>query len=185
MDYYLGTIIPWLLPWAPMNFKMCNGQELNISEYNSLFSLIGTTYGGDGINKFALPNLNGRFMVGAGLQPGGHDYILGEMSGTEQVTLVGENMPSHNHNLTVQVKKKCSNGQGTQSASPKSHVVSRSSSSSVTPYSASAVENSYTGGYNIIVNEANQGGGLPHDNMPPFRTISFIICVAGIWPDRP
>lgn len=185
MEYYLGLIIPWPLSWAPQQFLLCQGQELKIADYTSLFALIGTTYGGDGANTFKLPDLRGRIPLGAGARSASESYELGQVGGKESVTLGASQMPVHSHNLTAEVKQKCSTGTGTQSIDPQSGFSSVVSNATILPYNNTPTAESYTAGYNIIVEESNQGGGLAHANMPPYRTINYMICYEGIWPSKP
>ncbi|AQR94493.1 phage tail protein [Clostridium saccharoperbutylacetonicum] len=102
MDPFLGQIIPWPIDWAPVNWALCNGQVLQINQYQALFAVLGNKFGGDGRTTFALPDLRGRIPVGAGtLTPNGSTYNLGTMSGTETTTLTQNNLPSHTHTFVA------------------------------------------------------------------------------------
>lgn len=103
MDPILAQIILWPVPWVPLGWLPCNGQLLPISQYNALFSLIGKTYGGDGVNNFALPNFNGRVSVGPGQLQGSPTsiYQLAQVGGSEGIALNVNQMPVHNHGATA------------------------------------------------------------------------------------
>ena len=94
---FIGQIQPLAFDFAPRGWARCDGQLLPISQNNALFSLLGTTYGGDGRITFALPNLQSRVPLKFGVRPGGGTYVLGEEGGSEQVTLTMSTMPEHNH----------------------------------------------------------------------------------------
>jgi microcystin-dependent protein len=101
MDPFLGQIIPWPVDWAPVNWALCNGQVLQINQYQTLFAVLGNKFGGDGKTTFALPDLRGRIPVGAGTLPNGSTYNLGNMSGTETTTLTPNNLPPHTHTFAA------------------------------------------------------------------------------------
>ena len=99
MEVYLGSIQPFAFQWAPRGWMLCSGQILAISTNTALFSLLGTTYGGNGQTTFALPNLNGRTILGQGPSTTGSTYVMGEIAGTENTTLIQTQMPQHTHGL--------------------------------------------------------------------------------------
>ena len=101
-DEYIGVIKIFAGNFAPVNFFFCNGQELPISQYQTLYSIIGTTYGGNGTTTFKLPDLRGRVPLSAGSAPGASTYPLGNSGGTETVTLSISQMPTHNHSANTQ-----------------------------------------------------------------------------------
>jgi Microcystin-dependent protein len=101
MDAFIGTILPWPVPFAPYGWALCQGQTLSIAQNSALFALIGTTYGGDGRSTFCLPNLCGRFPIGVGRNPdSGSQFTLGQTNKNETVTLQASNLPAHNHQIT-------------------------------------------------------------------------------------
>lgn len=156
--------------FAPVNWALCNGQLLAISQNNALFNLIGTTYGGDGVNTFALPNLQGRFPIHQGQGTGLQNYVIGQIAGFENITLQANQLPPHNHSAVG------SNGNVTPPAN-------------ATWGSNSAADNSFGPGTsaNAVMNPSSMGqtgGNQPHDNMTPFLAISFIISLAGIYPSQ-
>jgi len=101
MEAYIGTIMPVAFPFAPRGWTSCQGQLLAINQNQALFSLIGTTYGGDGIQTFALPDLRGRVIVGQGQSTTGHYYTMGEKSGQCQTTLLTTQIPAHTHAISA------------------------------------------------------------------------------------
>ncbi|MGB8648896.1 MAG: tail fiber protein [Anaerolineae bacterium] len=163
---YVGEIRMFAGNFAPVGWAFCQGQILPISENETLFNLIGTTYGGDGQSTFALPNLASRVPVHMGTGGGG-TYVIGQMSGEEQVTLTTNQIPTHNHVPTA------NSGAGTQ-ASPSGNVWAASSNLPYSPNAPTAA----------MAPQAvqNSGGSQPHDNMVPFLCVNFIISLFGIYP---
>jgi microcystin-dependent protein len=163
---YIGEIRMFGGNFAPAGWAFCNGALIPISENDALFNLIGTTYGGDGQNTFALPNLQSRVPVHVG--PG---FALGQSGGVESVTLTTSQIPAHSH-----VPQANSNA-GSQ-VSPAGGVWAVSNPS-LNQYSALAP--------NATLNPAalgSSGGSQPHDNMLPFLTINFILSLFGIFPSQ-
>ncbi len=159
--------------FAPTGWQMCNGQLLPISQYTALFSILGTTFGGNGTSNFALPDLRGRVPIhwgtGAGLSP----YTVGESGGSQTVTLLSTQMPAHNHleNVDGAASGKntpAGNFLGTVGGSSQDKVYSSGPSS--TTMAATAI--------------ASAGGGQPHPNIQPFLCVTFIIAMQGIFPSR-
>lgn len=167
---YLGSICMVGFNFAPIGWALCNGQLLPISQYDALFALIGTTYGGDGQNTFALPNLQGRFPIHRGLGPGLPQYTLGESGGQESVTLTLNQIPVHNHTLAV-------NTNGGSSDNPTGNYMA-SNSEGIKYFSSSAGSSANAGSIGIT------GGSQPHNNMPPYLCVNFIIAIEGIYPPQ-
>ncbi|WP_165768055.1 phage tail protein [Flavobacterium plurextorum] len=170
-DPLIGQISMFAGTFAPRGWLFCNGQLLPIPQYSTLFSIIGTTYGGDGINNFALPDLRGRVPVGQGQGPGLSPRNLGETSGNENVTLTISNMPAHNHQLNA------STAVGTSNV-PTGNVLANTS----------VLDKEYNGSPNTAMNNASigiSGSNAPVTIMQPFQTINFIIAIEGIYPPRP
>ena len=166
--------------FAPPGWQFCNGQLLSTVEYDTLFTLIGTTYGGDGQTTFALPNMNGRAVVGAqGQGPGLSNYPRGTMVGTETVTLLTNQMPSHGH--TVNVPLKAANG-GTATTSAAGNFPATSPAKS---YAAAATAGATLDAQALTVAVGPTGAGLPHSNMQPVLALNYIIATAGIYPSQP
>lgn len=159
MEGYIGEIRLWSANFAPRNWAFCNGQTLSISSNTALFSVLGTTYGGNGQTTFALPNLAGRVAVGAGYGPGLTNRILGEQSGSESVSLVANQLPSHTHPIAK------STTIGTDI----------SSNTFVVGVPGETAQMGISG---------NSGGSTPHDNMQPYLVLNYIICLYGIYPSR-
>jgi microcystin-dependent protein len=103
MEVFIGTIQPFAFIFAPRNWALCNGQIMPIAQNTAMFSLLGTTYGGNGQTTFGLPNLQGRMPIGMGQGPGLPDYSIGEASGSPSTVLNSNQMPSHSHAVQVQV----------------------------------------------------------------------------------
>jgi microcystin-dependent protein len=169
---YVGEIRMFGGSFAPAGWAFCSGQIMPISENDVLFTLIGTTYGGDGQETFALPNLMGRVPIHMGQGRGLSNYIIGEMAGTETVTLTPQQIPAHNHTAQAQ------SGSGNQS-SPQGGVWAAASTSIYTTTAPTPPSNNFN---TSLINLA--GGSQPHENMMPYLTISFIISLFGIFPSQ-
>jgi microcystin-dependent protein len=165
--------------FAPRAWAYCQGQLLAISTNSALFSLIGTTYGGDGRTTFALPNLAGRAAVGTGNGPGLSYVNLGEMDGTETVTLLQQNLPVHNHAASGIYHPYANNGQGDET-NPGGGYMSSSTSGDL--YASSS--NTAMGSTNATVTLGLSGSTMPHQNMQPYLGMNYIICMQGIYPSR-
>lgn len=180
----MGVIKLFSGNFAPKYYMLCNGQLLSIRNYTALFSILGTTYGGDGITTFALPNLNGRVPIGQGQSSTGSYYTLGEAAGNETTTLLTSNMPPHNHEAQLSV----SSGNATES-------VPLVQSSIATPGTSQGRDFTSTLGFNTqspdtplntqSVKTGIAGSGMPINNMQPYLVQNYIICVQGIFPSRP
>lgn len=173
MDEYIGVIKMFIGDWAPEGYLMCQGQELQISQYNALYALIGNRYGGDGVRTFKLPDLRSRFPMGMGQGPGLSPRNLGAFGGVENVTLTSNEIPQHSHSLNG------INGSG-DSTFIKDNYLTNSIGNNFYGVK-SATEKT------ISMNAASigfAGGGQAHNNMPPFLTVNFIICVNGLFPPR-
>ena len=166
---YVGEIRMVGFSFAPVGWAFCSGQLMSISENDTLFNLIGTTYGGDGQSTFALPNLQSRIPIHAGQGPGLSNRVLGDIAGTESVTLTTQQIPAHNHPAEAQ------SGAGNQS-SPSNGVWAASGQSVYGSGAGSlGMKSTLIGG---------SGGNQPHDNMMPFLVINFIISLYGIYPTQ-
>lgn len=166
---YIGEIRMFGGNFAPLGWAFCNGQLLPISEYDALFNLIGTTYGGDGQETFALPDLQSRAPIHMGTDPAsGRTYQLGETGGVESVTLTVNQIPQHNHPIPA----------STQAAGSRSAVggVPAALPSDV-GYSAGPAGESMS-------ESTSAGGSQPHANVQPYIGISFIIALYGIYPSQ-
>ena len=157
--------------FPPVGWAFCEGQTLPISENDALFTLIGTTYGGDGQETFNLPNLQSRVPMHMGNGPDGVNYPLAQMAGTESVTLTTQQIPIHTHPLTA------STGDGT-SPNPQGNVLAQTPAG-ITPYFEDAPSANMSPSAITPV-----GGSQPHENCQPFLCINFIISLFGIFPTQ-
>ena len=184
---YVGEVILVAFNYAPAGWAFCNGQLLPISENETLFQLIGTTYGGDGQSTFALPDLRGRIPVGAGQGPGLQNYFLGEMAGVETVTLTAQQLAGHNHAvdttaLTATTKCKSGPAIGNQ-RSPVGNVYAPEAAGATMPYSSASPDATMNADpVAISGNTTVAGGNQPHDNLQPFLSLNFCIALFGIFP---
>jgi len=158
--------------FAPLGWATCNGQLLPISQNTALFSLLGTNFGGDGRTTFGLPNLQGAAPLMFGQGPGLSFRSLGETGGEQAVTLLTSEMPAHTH-----------------SVSASSHLGDQISPSGAVPAQASGARGekmySSTSNTSMAPNAVSvAGGGQPHNNMPPYLTVTFIIALQGVFPAR-
>ena len=156
--------------FAPRDWALCDGQLLPIAQNQALFSILGTTYGGDGRTTFALPDLRGRFPIHPGSGPGLTQRRLGEKSGAETVTLTAADIPAHTHPLNASTSEGAFD-------SPQDAVPGRPASG-IPQYAAAA--NTTMAASTI----GTAGGNRPHDNMPPFVGINYIIALFGVFPSR-
>ena len=170
---FVGQVIAVGFNFAPVGWLLCNGQLLPISQYDVLFDLVGTTYGGDGVTTFAVPNLNGRAPVGMGQGSGLSNYILGQTAGTENVTLVANQVGSHGHALMT-------SSQAVTSSVPGPTVALGVSTFTAAGIYLQAAPNTTLGSSSI----GSTGGSLPHENRQPYLTINYIIAAYGIYPSQ-
>ena len=167
---FIGEIRMFAGTYAPAGWAFCNGQLIPISENDALFTLLGTTYGGDGEETFALPDLQSRVPIHAGTGVGLSNRIIGEQGGTESVTLTTQQIPVHSHPAI------CVSGTNTgNAASPGGNVWAAQSATGV--YAAQPPTNPMNAGAMSIT-----GGSQPHDNMIPYVGINFIISLYGLFP---
>ena len=157
--------------FAPKGWALCNGQLLPISQNTALFSLLGTTYGGDGKSNFALPNMQGNAPMQPGQGPGLSLHDLGETAGEQAVTLLQTEMPSHPHTAQAAASGNLADpGNNAWSTGAKGHPGFYAAVGSNTPMSATAL--------------SIAGGNQPHNNMIPFLGLTFIIALQGVFPPR-
>lgn len=182
MDPFLGEIRAVGFNFAPRGWALCQGQLLAISQSTALFSLLGTTYGGDGRSTFALPDLQGRAIVQTGQGPGLSQYVQGEETGTETVTLLSTQLPAHSHTVT---------GSGASSTIA-TNSITGNSTSPANNYLANAVGNQYgeeavgtMAAGSVSGTAGSAGGNLPHNNLMPYLALYYIIALVGIYPQRP
>jgi microcystin-dependent protein len=155
--------------FAPYGWNICNGQLLPISEYSTLYNLIGTTYGGDGVQTFGIPNLQGRVTVHQGTLAGGSNYVMGEQAGVENVTITSNTYPSHTHPFI------CSSNSASL-AIPSGNTVGNEIKIYETGTPTTAMSASMIG--------LSQGSSLPHSNVQPFVALNWVIAFFGIYPTQ-
>ena len=174
-DNFVAEIRMFTGNFAPKGWALCDGQLMSISQNTALFSLLGTTYGGNGTSNFALPNLQGCAPMGAGQGPGLTLRDLGEIGGEQTVTLLQTEMPVHSHGAMAAT----SGGQD----SPANNTWGESKLGK-TPLNVYAASNANS---NVPMSQfalSAAGGSQPHNNMPPFLGLTFIIALQGVFPAR-
>jgi microcystin-dependent protein len=167
---YVGEIRMFAGNFAPAGWMFCDGQLIPISENETLFNLIGTTYGGDGQETFALPNLQSRIPIHAGTGPAGTTYQLAETAGVETVTLTTQQIPVHSHVLTASGATATGRDPLQQNMLAPSAGDTYVQSLDPVPMSAQAI--------------TPAGGSQPHENCQPFLCINFIISMFGVFPSQ-
>lgn len=169
---FIGQVMLFAGNFAPRGWAFCNGQLLSIAQNTALFSILGVTYGGNGQTTFALPDLRGRVAIHPGQGPGLSAYTLGEAAGTENVTLITNQMPMHNHMVA------CSS-ETANLPSPQGNFLGTESQGATQVYVG--------GTPNEFLNQAAitpAGGSQPHTNVQPFLCVNYIIALEGIFPSR-
>ena len=168
---YLGEIRNFGFTFAPVGWAQCAGQLMSIAQNTALFSLLGTTYGGNGVSTFALPDLRGRVPVGMGNGPGLTPRVQGEVSGTENTTVLVSNLPAHNHPLNAKT------GVGNQAA-PTGHLLAASDQRN-SQYTSAGIDTALA-----ATSIGNTGSGIPINNMQPYLATNYCIALNGIFPSR-
>jgi microcystin-dependent protein len=177
VEEYLGAVKLFAGNFAISNYAFCAGATMSIQQNTALFSILGTTYGGNGTTTFQLPDLRGRLPIGQGAGQGLTPRVLGEVGGSENVSLLQNNMPSHNH-----VFNASSTQTTTGTAGP-----------AVLPGALKTSDGTFytqTGQANLSLVQLNaaavgrQGGNLPHNNIQPSMGINYIIALRGLFPSR-
>lgn len=168
MEPFIGMIVMFGGNFAPRSWALCDGQLLAISSNSALFSILGTTYGGDGRTTFGLPDLRGRAAIHPGNGPGLSSYRLGEKGGREQVTLTANELPSHTHGLTgLDAEASTGNPTGAQPATARDDIYA-------------------TSGNGVALGGATAatGGNRSFEIIPPFQCVNYIIALQGTYPSR-
>lgn len=182
---FIAEIIMFAGNFAPRGWAFCQGQILSIAQNTALFSLLGTTYGGNGQTTFALPDLRGRVPVGTGQGPGLPAMTLGEVSGTPTTTLLITQMPAHNHTFVGQQGTSSSNGNDAQPGGqlPAVPVVNISGTDhNVNAYISGATADGSFAGFTGTIGIS--GGSQPFSIMQPYLGMNYIIALEGIFPSR-
>lgn len=173
MDPFVAEIRIFPFNFAPKGWAFCDGQILPLSQNTALFSLLGTTYGGDGKSNFALPNMQGSVPMHPGQGPGLSLHDLGETGGSDTVNLLESEIPSHSHSLMASAQPATRTG-------PAGNTLARVSTGA-TPYLAPAGAPLVSFSNNAI---APAGGDQPHNNLQPYLTLNFCIALQGVYPPR-
>jgi microcystin-dependent protein len=173
---FLAEIRIFPYNFAPKGWAFCSGQLMPISQNTALFSLLGTTYGGDGRTTFALPDLQGRAAMNPGQGPGLSLHDLGETGGSDYVTLLLSEMPAHTHTIS------CLDGArvGNQVGNPTNATPIKTGGVPASAYSSGATPNQFMNQNMVAV----AGGNLPHNNLMPYLTLNFCIALQGVFPPR-
>jgi microcystin-dependent protein len=167
---FIGEIRAIGFNFAPRNWAFCNGQVLSIQQNQALFSILGTTYGGNGTTTFALPDLRSRTPLHFGQLLGGSSYTLGQVAGAEGVTLIQSQMPVHNHLVK---------------ANANANVGVAANAFPAGPPSGNNLYGASVPGAAMDPNMVPaQGGSQPHPNLQPYLVVNYIICLVGIFPSR-
>jgi microcystin-dependent protein len=175
-DQFVAEIRVFAGNFPPNGWAFCDGQLLPISQNPALFSLLGTTYGGNGTSNFALPNFQGSAPIQQGQGPGLSDYVLGESGGEQSVTLLTTELPTHTHTAMADT------GAGTQ-PNPNGGVwaEAKKSKNPINRYAPSGTSSNVA---MLATALALAGGSQPHNNMQPYLGLTFIIALTGIFPSR-
>ena len=197
MDFYLGMITAFGFSYAPVGWATCQGQLLSINQNNALFSLLGTYYGGNGVQNFALPNLQGRAPIGQGQSPGTSNYSLGQMGGIESVTLTNAHLPTHTHIASTSVTP---TSQGAivagDATTPENNYLALSpkigSGPNATTLKTYATPTAATGNIKPIAGNvatatttnAVAGSNIGFSILNPYLTVNYCIALQGIYPSR-
>jgi microcystin-dependent protein len=176
MDPFVAEIRIFPFNFAPKGWAWCDGQILPLSQNTALFSLLGTTYGGDGKSTFALPDMQGNAPMHPGQGPGLSLHDLGETAGTDTVSLLESEIPSHSHGLMSQAAQ-------ANRTSPATDAIARTQADQQGkgPYAPAGATSAQLNAQAVTP----AGGDQPHNNMQPYLTLNFCIALQGVFPSRP
>ena len=200
MEGTIGEIRAFAGNFAPLNWQFCQGQTISIAQETALFAIIGTTYGGDGVSTFQLPNTQSRIVIGTGQGPGLPNYDLGEVLGEEGHSLQITELPAHSHTATVQVSSTPASavfvlngvpGQGGK-PQPQGNLLGQDTTATIYAPGGSPTVPMNAGSITITsltappptVTVSPAGSSLPHSNIQPVLGMNYIICINGIFPSR-
>lgn len=186
MEEFIGVIKLFGFNFAPRGWLTCQGQLLSIAQQTALFSLLGTTYGGDGVTTFALPDLRGRLAIGQGQLTGGAAYVMGQVGGSESTTLLSTQMPLHTHTATAATTAILSaESTAATAANPNGRCLASGTTiyadddpAANRPMATSCITATTT------VTVAPAGGGQPFGILQPFLVMNYSICTEGLFPPR-
>jgi len=174
-DYFVGEIRLFGGNFAPVNFLPCDGRTVAISQYETLYSLIGITWGGDGVTTFGLPDLRGRAAIGQGSGPGLTPRVLAQTTGTETVALDGTMVPAHTHAWNTQATTATSN-------TPTNNLLAQLPTGSAGYVTQANKTAAFALDSSMV---QNTGGNGVHDNVMPSMALTYMICTVGLYPTRP
>ncbi len=182
-DAYMGQIALFAFDIVPSGWAPCNGQLLQIASNQTLFAVIGVFYGGDGRTTFGLPNLKGRVPLGQGQGAELSPYDVGQSGGEEDVTLVAQNLPAHSHNLVATTNP------GTTRIAADAQLARSAGGSKAASYTgnylSTAAPNTQLSRFALSLWGGTGRFGATHNNMQPYVTLNFCICINGQYPTRP
>lgn len=175
----IGEIRAVGFSFAPVGWHLCDGTLLPISQYDTLYALIGTTYGGDGQTTFALPDLRGKLIVSQGQGPARTNRILGQNGGTESVTLLTAQLPAHSHTVVA------STANGNTNVPTNNYLAVGVDNTTTTDNMLFYLPDTFSGKtvYPLAPSTVSTAGGsLPHENRMPFLAVTYVIALQGVWP---
>jgi microcystin-dependent protein len=173
MEAYIGQIIAVGFNFAPLGWELCDGRTMAISQFDVLYSLLGTTYGGDGQTTFNLPDLRGRGGIGQGQKPSLANYALGQAAGSESVTLTSPQLAGHSHTLLASAQI------GTTDTPATNVGLATNAQTAVFLYDVPPTTVALA-----AASIGAAGGSQPHENRQPLLAINYIICTQGIYPPQ-
>ncbi|MDG3442896.1 phage tail protein [Nitrospirillum amazonense] len=179
-ECFLGEIRIFAGPYVPVDWAACDGSTQSLSQNQALFALIGTTYGGNGVTNFNLPDYRGRTPIGQGQGTGLTSRVLGQSGGTETVTLTQANTPAHTHGFSA------STATGSDLNASGNLVASYTATTSIKGlYTSDTTATTVQLETGVITSALGSGGGtVPHNNMMPFIAVGYIMAIQGIYPSR-
>lgn len=187
---YIGAIKIFGFGFPPRGYALCNGALLSINQNTALFSLLGTTYGGNGVQTFGLPDLRGRVANGQGQGPGLQSYVMGQVAGAESITLTQQQMPQHTHMFVNTSTLNAVQAKATDQIPAAGSQLARPSleNGTDTPRiyvpAGAAGDSVPLGGVNVAGTNSVVGGSQPFSNLQPYLTLNFSIALQGIFPSR-
>jgi microcystin-dependent protein len=167
--------------FAPKDFAFCQGQTMPVSQNTALYSILGTTYGGNGSTTFMLPDTRGRVVVGVGQAPGLSNYNLGQVGGATLTTITAEQMPAHTHGITAASMIHCNENPG-DNVSPTGEFWG--AASGIATYGMQTDTAMAADAVSVNITLGNAGGSQPFDNSQPYLGMNYVVCMYGIYPSR-
>jgi len=179
MDGFIGEIRLFAPNFAPQSWLICAGQLMAISQNQVLFSILGTTYGGNGFTTFALPDLRGKAPIGEGQGPGLSVYTLGQQTGVTAYSLTGSNLPAHNHTISGTISMRTTTAVADSETPGGNYFANDTSTKFDTQNDGTTMKPA-----NVNLVAGNAGSGVPVNNMMPYIAMNYIICQSGVFPAR-